>query len=515
MASADVSCPICAVSLCALSERQREEHCDSCLDTCGVLEVAAELQPPGGGDADGTAIAKIEVLEESTLATEPREMSPGAVSRVNSSPCRGVGSRPSVSAEIKEESVLLIRGASASSALCNWSNSPDESRAKPALYDLVNESTEPPAKRTQTLLKRVPEKPEKPRARRAMPFYKVLEFGPTKVAVDAFNYGKIEEVQSYFLTHFHSDHYGGLSKTWAHGPIYCTRATARLVTMKLRVDPQFVIPVELNTEVTIDGVRVRFLDANHCPGAVVILFNDTVLHTGDFRANRLLVAELNALKVHLSTLYLDTTYLDPTRKFPAQNLVNDVCAELCVRQQARPARYDFFMQRNMKRRILVFVGTYTIGKERLAVSIARALRTKIWTAPYKRLILEAVDDPALLQYLGDREDDCQVVLASMGEISLPKLKAKWKHYHKKYTEIVGFVPTGWTWKSGSEFSVESMSSKSSFTSSEDGLIRVYKVPYSEHSSYAELEEFCAKVPCRNIIATVSTKNYDILRRWER
>lgn len=40
----------------------------------------------------------------------------------------------------------------------------------------------------------------------------------------------------------------------------------------------------LNSPILVEGVRVTFLDANHCPGAVMILFEPPgcrpVLHTG-------------------------------------------------------------------------------------------------------------------------------------------------------------------------------------------------------------------------------------------
>ena len=45
--------------------------------------------------------------------------------------------------------------------------------------------------------------------------------------------------------------------------------------------------VELNTPIIVEGVRITYMDANHCPGAAMILFEvpgkRPVLHTGDCR----------------------------------------------------------------------------------------------------------------------------------------------------------------------------------------------------------------------------------------
>lgn len=100
--------------------------------------------------------------------------------------------------------------------------------------------------------------------------------------------------------------------SWDKGPIYCTPLTARLVVKELGVAPAWLVVVPLHEPVVVAGVRVTLCDANHCPGAAMLLFErggERVLHVGDFRYHPRMqdVPVLRALRPRdLSAIYLDT-----------------------------------------------------------------------------------------------------------------------------------------------------------------------------------------------------------------
>lgn len=64
---------------------------------------------------------------------------------------------------------------------------------------------------------------EKPVKKKAIcPSYKIVS--GTRLAVDAFRYGNIDGVENYFLTHFHADHYIGMTKKFCH-KLYASEIT--------------------------------------------------------------------------------------------------------------------------------------------------------------------------------------------------------------------------------------------------------------------------------------------------
>ena len=81
---------------------------------------------------------------------------------------------------------------------------------------------------------------------------------------------------------------------------------------------RYIHPLELKVEHVIEGVKVTLLEANHCPGAALIHFRlqdgQCYLHTGDFRASRLMQSYPLLVKHRVKVLYLDTTYCNPKYK---------------------------------------------------------------------------------------------------------------------------------------------------------------------------------------------------------
>ncbi|RMD39565.1 hypothetical protein DV735_g5565, partial [Chaetothyriales sp. CBS 134920] len=552
------SCPICGGSLKCLNEAQASSHVNACLDgTAPSLPPASEPVPPRKQEADTppsrASIPPNHRFQRAAIG-RPAQASPFSPSNNDTS---------SVSAFSR-----LMSGHAEFAAWAEAAANEATSRGKMAYQ-------------------------------RTCPFYKIMP--GLSICVDAFRYGKVEGQKAYFLSHFHSDHYIGLTSSWCHGPIYASKVTCNLMKQQLRVDPAWIVPLEFDQKTEVpdtDGVFVTMIPANHCPGSSLFLFekeigknrdgslkSTRVLHCGDFRACRAHVVHpllrpdvvdsiTGATRQQvIDSCYLDTTYLTPKYAFPSQQDVISACAQMCIslsREIADPTdawettvavaattgagsvmtRFlesggakaedtDKSETRSKPRgRLLVVIGTYSIGKERICLGIARALGSNIYAPPGKMRMCRALEDDELNKLLTPHPLEAQVHMQTLMEIRAETLHDYLTTLKPAFSRVVGFRPTGWNYRpppaTGSSGRIDNPSIpavlhspgwKSRFTTKDLAAAvqrgstpeaQCFAVPYSEHSSFRELTMFVCALRINRVIPTVnvgSAASRDKMKAW--
>ncbi|XP_071318415.1 DNA cross-link repair 1A protein [Trachinotus anak] len=329
------------------------------------------------------------------------------------------------------------------------------------------------------------------------PFYKKIP--GTKFVIDAFRYGEIEGITAYFLTHFHSDHYGGLTKNSTF-PIYCNRITGNLVKNKLKVAEQYVHILPMNTQVNVEGIKVILLDANHCPGAAMLLFfmpdGQTVLHTGDFRADPSMETYPELLSCRVQTLYLDTTYCSPQYTFPRQQEVISFAASTA------------FELVTLNPRTLVVCGSYSVGKEKVFLALAEVLGSKVCLSRDKYNTMCCLESEQVRQRITTDWKAAQVHVLPMMQLSFKKLQDHLARFSQRYDQLVAFKPTGWTFS-------QQVDSVGDIQPEISGNVSIYGIPYSEHSSFLELKRFVQWVQPLKIIPTVNNGSWASRKAMEK
>ncbi|NXF82204.1 DCR1A protein, partial [Sclerurus mexicanus] len=426
----------------AIEETARQESLQTAAGRKGNLNTAAVCFPsPTSKSMPSLSLANVNA--KSSPAKELKQMDIGVF----------FGLKPKAKEESKGETCLSERKQIPSSVTPNRKRPRQQKRKAEGSVDDVEEITESSSKneaiadvssrgqrRWRKKIKELPTTGEGPR-KKYCPFYKKIP--GTGFTVDAFQYGEIEGCTAYFLTHFHSDHYCGLTKNFRF-PIYCNKITGNLVKSKLRVQEQYIHVLPMDTECIVDGIKVLLLDANHCPGATMILFRlpsgVVILHTGDFRADPSMERYPALVGQQVHTLYLDTTYCSPEYTFPSQQEVIQFAVNTA------------FETVTLNPRTLVVCGTYSIGKEKVFLV-------------------------------------CAVFFSQSLQDHLNK-------FSESFDQVLAFKPTGWTYS-------DSCLSLVDVKPQTRGKITIYGIPYSEHSSYLEMKRFVQWLKPQKIIPTVN------------
>ncbi|XP_042392830.1 DNA ligase 6-like isoform X4 [Zingiber officinale] len=321
----------------------------------------------------------------------------------------------------------------------------------------------------------------------------------TRFVIDGFRSAGDFSV-SYFLSHFHSDHYAGLSSAWCKGVIFCSAITARLLVEVLKVPPFFVVSLSSGEVLEIDEWEVAAVDANHCPGAVQFLFRsrgsegrraERYIHTGDFRFHESMKLDPVLCEfVGADAVFLDTTYCNPKFVFPSQ----EESVEYIVSTIKRIKEQN----KETGESVLFLIATYVIGKEKILLEISRQCGCLLQVDSRKMQILSVlglVDSGAFTQ---------DTAVSNIHVIGWNVLGETWPYFRpnfgkmeeimleRGYSKVVGFVSTGWMYET----------KKDGFAVRVKGSLEVHLVPYSEHSNYDELREYVKFLKPKRVIPTV-------------
>ena len=207
------------------------------------------------------------------------------------------------------------------------------------------------------------------------------------------------------------------------------------------------------------SVQVWAYDANHCPGAVMLLFETErarMLYTGDFRLNDE-IADRTAAWKGVDALYADSTYDSPQYRFPPQEESIRQVVELVGRRLADD----------------VFIAVYRIGKNKVIRAVSEAHRRPVYMPPDRYKLYEAMGHHDVVTT--DREAT-NIAAYSRGYFG------RYFRWHGRHNPLV-IIPTGWAVDQAPRSSAGRM---------------VY-VPYSEHCDYAELHEFIDRVQPDKVI----------------
>lgn len=322
--------------------------------------------------------------------------------------------------------------------------------------------------------------------------------------VDGFRMTDVPSHYIFFLSHFHSDHYGGITRDWCSHPIYCSEITGRLLIHVIGVDPKHVRTLALEKPYIIGDFSVTCFDANHCPGAVMFLFEPVSssnnnnnkcgvsLHVGDFRYDTSMQrGRLGQLQPREVThLFLDTTFNNPRYDFPSQERSIEAIVSVC--------QHHLKVQKNP----LILIGSYDIGKERIAVALNCALRIPIYCSARRWQRLSLCGIP--MECFSRDKSQCHIRIVRMGKCTFSALGER-KLKEPLFDAVVGVSPTGWSWSRVPKKNAATQM----WTVRTHENCYAYSVPYSEHSSCEELVEFVKWIRPSRIVPTVHSGGHDV------
>lgn len=295
----------------------------------------------------------------------------------------------------------------------------------------------------------------------------------TPIAIDFWRLRHCQHSRVFFLSHMHADHTVGLTSSWNTYKIYCSEVTRKLVIAKLGVNSDLVVGLPLDECVVInldeagkETMTVTLIDANHCPGSVMFIFEGyfgKILYTGDFRYCERFTAHSTMKGKQFDVLYLDNTYCDAKCAFPTRTQATVNILEII---RGHPE-------------CKVVIGLHNLGKEMLLHTIAVVFKTWIGVDPLRKETLKLLEMPNVFT--------CDVDKVRIRVVKSHEITKKNLQFWNSQEPTVAILPTCLYVGATNPYA---------------NVENVFVVPYSDHSSFEELRKFVQNVKPRKIIPIV-------------
>ena len=163
-------------------------------------------------------------------------------------------------------------------------------------------------------------------------------------------------------------------------------------------------------------------------------------------------------------MYLDTTYCNPIYNFPKQSACFEASI-ICVERHAPSTKgvtSEKARMSNWMKKLILF-GSYSIGKERVYLEVAKFFDLKVYVDKERMKMLKCLRLPKEdFDRLTCDESETPLRVVSLGKITYEGL-TEFNEAHKKknngigYTTILGFRPTGWTFGKCGGYQILSLS----------------------------------------------------------
>ncbi|XP_043718790.1 5' exonuclease Apollo [Telopea speciosissima] len=307
----------------------------------------------------------------------------------------------------------------------------------------------------------------------------------------------------HFLTHAHKDHCTGIS-LYSSYPIYAAHLTKTLILQLFpQVEDSLFVGIEVGESVVIDDpdgpFTVTAFNANHCPGAVMFLFEGhfgNILHTGDCRLTPEYLQNLpekyigkkgREPKCPLDYVFLDCTFGKFSLKIPSKNAA--------IRQVIN----CIWKHPNVP---IVYLACDLLGQEEILVEVSRTFGSKIYvnkdTNAECLQALKLIAPDILSQDVSSRFQVFE---------GFPKLyeraKAKLMEAQANFQPEPLIIRPSSQWYACEveHLEVKRQKRKQSFEEAEKDSFGVWHVCYSIHSSQEELEWALQLLQPRRVVST--------------